>query len=303
MKFELKPNNRGASKAQVIEDIQGVTNALGMTTLTQKQYKQHGRFSPSLARYRFGSWSAAIQAAGLNKSRNLNIPADECIADLKRVAQELGKNSITTDEYKDHGRYSPAPFVRHFGSWLKALRKAGLKETRTLHVTNEDYFHNLEKIWVTIGRQPYYREIQKPFSRYCAGAYERRFGSWRKALEAFVAFVNQEYSEQDMYETELAHDVREDGKDGRKGDPQVSQTPLSRHISWRIRFLVMRRDDFKCQFCGNSPALTTGLVLHVDHIHPWSKGGPTKIDNLQTLCEQCNIGKSDLLMTEEESKG
>lgn len=33
--------------------------------------------------------------------------------------------------------------------------------------------------------------------------------------------------------------------------------------------------------------------LHVDHIKPWSKGGTTEYGNLQTLCEKCNLGKSN----------
>jgi len=36
-----------------------------------------------------------------------------------------------------------------------------------------------------------------------------------------------------------------------------------------------------------------GLELHVDHIQPWSRGGPTVFENLQTLCNSCNLGKSD----------
>jgi 5-methylcytosine-specific restriction endonuclease McrA len=38
-----------------------------------------------------------------------------------------------------------------------------------------------------------------------------------------------------------------------------------------------------------------GVVLHVDHIIPWSKGGQTVDENLQTLCDRCNLGKSDFL--------
>ena len=69
-----------------------------------------------------------------------------------------------------------------------------------------------------------------------------------------------------------------------------------RDINLRLRFLVMKRDDFKCCMCGRSPATTPGLELHIDHIVPWSKGGETVIGNLQTLCSDCNLGKSDLNM-------
>jgi len=55
----------------------------------------------------------------------------------------------------------------------------------------------------------------------------------------------------------------------------------------------MRRDGFKCVQCGRSPATETGVALHVDHITPWTDGGTTSMDNLQTQCERCNFGKSD----------
>ena len=42
------------------------------------------------------------------------------------------------------------------------------------------------------------------------------------------------------------------------------------------------------------PQLGLGVKLHVDHIIPWSKGGETSIDNLQTLCGDCNIGKGNM---------
>ncbi len=33
---------------------------------------------------------------------------------------------------------------------------------------------------------------------------------------------------------------------------------------------------------------------HIDHIKPWSKGGETVLENLQTLCATCNLGKSNI---------
>ena len=47
--------------------------------------------------------------------------------------------------------------------------------------------------------------------------------------------------------------------------------------------------------CGRSPAKDMNIELHVDHIMPYSKGGETVIENLQTLCSDCNLGKSNLI--------
>lgn len=58
-----------------------------------------------------------------------------------------------------------------------------------------------------------------------------------------------------------------------------------------IRYNVLKRDNYTCQICGIKAK--DGAKLHVDHIIPVSKGGKTVMSNLQTLCDRCNIGKSD----------
>ncbi|QUR69975.1 HNH endonuclease [Mycobacterium spongiae] len=59
-----------------------------------------------------------------------------------------------------------------------------------------------------------------------------------------------------------------------------------------LRYQVLSRDGSRCQQCGANPQ-TRGVTLHVDHIVPVSKGGKTEMGNLQTLCEFCNLGKSN----------
>lgn len=56
-----------------------------------------------------------------------------------------------------------------------------------------------------------------------------------------------------------------------------------------LRYKILCKDNFKCQICGKSAK--DGVILHVDHIVPVSKGGRTEIDNLRTLCSKCNLGK------------
>jgi hypothetical protein len=295
MRFELEPYNRNASPAEIRDDIRRVADALHKRAITAAEYRQHGRFSPTTARRRFGSWFNALAVAGLEETRVMAVSQVDCINDLKAVARRIGKRAVTQSEYVEHGTYSVAPFLRHFGTWFVALETAGLERTRTLGVSNEEYFRNLEEMWIALGRQPHHAEIQKPFSRYCAGAYEQRFGSWRKALEAFVDYVDNGPEEAAV---NLTIPLPPNDAPPSTRARFTARHKTSRAISWRLRFVVMRRDDFKCRACGRTPALQPGLVLHVDHIHPWSKGGETRMDNLQTLCEQCNIGKNDLEMCE-----
>jgi 5-methylcytosine-specific restriction endonuclease McrA len=48
----------------------------------------------------------------------------------------------------------------------------------------------------------------------------------------------------------------------------------------------------ECAKCGRRPPI---VVLHVDHIVPASRGGSSNFENLQFLCSECNLRKSDRL--------
>lgn len=63
-------------------------------------------------------------------------------------------------------------------------------------------------------------------------------------------------------------------------------------ISQRTRAQVLARDHHKCRMCGRN---SQEIPLEVDHIFPYDKGGTDDIDNLASLCRDCNRGKSDLL--------
>jgi hypothetical protein len=62
-------------------------------------------------------------------------------------------------------------------------------------------------------------------------------------------------------------------------------------ISAKKRFEIFKRDGYCCQLCGAKAS--DGAVLHVDHRIAVVKGGPSDDANLWTLCDRCNLGKSD----------
>lgn len=63
----------------------------------------------------------------------------------------------------------------------------------------------------------------------------------------------------------------------------------------KLRFEVLKRDNFTCQYCGRNPK-EDNCKLHVDHIVAKNAGGKDTISNLTTSCLECNLGKVDVLL-------
>jgi 5-methylcytosine-specific restriction endonuclease McrA len=71
--------------------------------------------------------------------------------------------------------------------------------------------------------------------------------------------------------------------------------PKSYSAWYRLRFSIMVRDGFRCQYCGRT-AQDAGVKLEVDHILAKNNGGSNNPSNLITCCSDCNIGKSGLFL-------
>ena len=212
------------------------------------------------------------------KKVNRNIPNEELLADVKNIASTYGLTTMSQDIYVQYGKFHPTTLIRRFGSWFKVLELCDLKPSRSrINIPNEELFANIEQIWLTLGRQPKYSDIQKPLSLFSVGTYEQRFGSWYNALDAFVIYMSEE-------ESVIKPNVRIN-KDGIKHTTK-------REPSARLKVQVLMRDGNRCRLCGVE--CNDGLHnIHFDHIIPWSKGGETTLENLQVLCSDCNLAKGN----------
>lgn len=311
MKFQLKPNPRGMSNNDLIREINRVDGLVNKNTLTREDFHKIAKIHPTTLRGRFGSWRNALIAAGLEhkfaglpdniKIRRSTemISNEKIISEVKRIAKILGKESVTMEEFRKYNEIiiHPETVRRRFGSWVGLTQKAGLKLSSKYRrrYSNEEYFENLLNVWTYHGRQPFYREIEEYPSKISAGAYEGRFGSWRKALEAFVNRMNG--GEPEIVQNSI---LEETSKTAEKIIPQEKRISNSlvrsedrRGITLSLRYKVLVRDNFRCVRCGRNPATNPGVELHVDHVVPFSIGGKTTLDNLETKCKECNLGKGN----------
>ena len=144
---------------------------------------------------------------------------------------------------------------------MRTPEVAERQRQRMRKYTDEELLQALVEQAQALGRTPTKREAQ-----HNGGTYANRWGSYNAAVLAAGLTPNvvlpDRYFENDR-----------------------EKVPLS------LRFAILHRDRFTCQYCGGTPQ--QGYVLHVDHKVPRSKGGKAEPDNLVTACLLCNNGKSD----------
>ncbi|MGE5478307.1 MAG: homing endonuclease associated repeat-containing protein [Bacteroidales bacterium] len=280
---------------RVAELIEGPITAIG--------FEQLARVGRNTVTRRFGSWLKALEAAGLGHRSAVALGApggvqtmisrmtnEEILSAMADLAKRLGTPQLTVSDVEAHLPFGRDTLKKRWGSSRQAFRAAGVGVSHLgRRYTDEECFDNLLSVWSHYGRPPQYLEMGKPPSEVGGKAYIKRFGTWNKALAAFVERVNGDETPPSTDPTQAPPPT---------ASPSPSPTsPRNdgdrRDIPLGLRFKVFHRDRFKCVLCGDSPSANPACVLHVDHILPWSRGGKTVIDNLRALCGACNIGRGN----------
>jgi hypothetical protein len=268
-------------------------------SLTTTAYERHSpKVAQTTMRRRFGGWKEALERAGLahlysGKSvsqKMMSQPAKgvqntDLLAELKRVHAVVGKEWLTRDDVNAHSITSDETIRRRFGTFRKGLDAAGIPHApfRVRQFTDRQYFENIAEVWTHHGRPPGYREMFQPPSEIQGKTYVTRWGTWRKTLKAFVDWAN---SDDQPNEPEAgAVTVPEPTK---RADLIEADC---REVRPGLRFKVFMRDRFRCIACGRSPATHLNIELHADHVVAVANGGKTTLENLQSLCQDCNLGK------------
>jgi len=236
------------------------------------------------------------------RTRADKIPRAKIIEELEKVAQQHNYLEFSSDDFSKNSSISVGTVKNEFGSWHKALSilKERLKEkgldliprqsrSHLIPLTDKDLFEEMERIWNQLGHRPSCVEWKNSKPKITLGTYRYRFNGWANACLKFIEYkmgTNIVVTDENVVKQAvvLREDVRE------QIEYRVSKT---RVVPASVRVRILDRDNFRCVFYGRSPATDPGIKLHIDHKIPFSKGGRTTIDNLQTLCQDCNLGKSD----------
>lgn len=288
MKFELQTLDEYSDEA-LLSELRRVAEALNGERLTIERFNSLARVHYTTLRYRFGSWQAALDKAGISESvapRFLVLDRETVLETLRQFISENPGESVTEKVIAERLGMHRGAITRRFGKWEDILAEVGLDPVPLgRRYSDEECFENILALWMHYGRQPSFGELKQRPSFVGPKAYIRRWGGWRAALSAFVKRVNA------SPELQTQSTEGEQVPPTKESDPTADAEPVSRSINLALRYRILVRDKFRCVLCGASPAKDLGVELHIDHIHPWSRGGKNIEGNLRTLCSKCNLGK------------
>lgn len=209
-------------------------------------------------------------------AKRIRITNDQMLSSVKEYAKNVNFRYFSTKEYnKWKGRTACSDtIIERFGSWKKVLTLLGIEGGREKKYTAEHLVDNLENIWKRLGYPPGKRQIGKLGLKISEHPYKIIWGSVRQACECLADFHEGRLSREKLLKGTILACAR-------------------RTIPLNIRWAVLKRDKYKCIKCGRSPSLDHKVEIEIDHIKPVARGGTNDIENLQTLCKDCNQGKKD----------
>jgi len=325
LKFEFeRPPIKNISEDLILDELEKVAKHFNYEYFSRKNFDELANIhSATVERHYGGSWSAAIKALeerlkcknityALNKRSPRNVSEEQILDELEKVAKHFNYECFSRKNYDELACIHSATVERHYdGSWSAAIKalEERLKHKNIILISSRRsgrntsekvMFDEMERIWVYLGHRPSKSEWLGADPKVSYDTIYRNFGGWTNACLKFIEYKSggSVTIDNDIVEkTEKVIDVIKTDNPKKKEECNPKKLlKKTRTISLNIRIKVLSRDNFRCVFCGKSPATDIGTKLHVDHIIPFSKGGTNSIDNLQTLCEQCNLGKSDSVM-------
>ena len=203
------------------------------------------------------------------------VPDQQILETLRRFAKSRKGKRMRRRDFKawKQRTFSAETTTKRFGSWHKALIAAGLPGAHNRRHTPEDLINILERVWLKLGYAPSVTQMAR-LERICDSPFRRIWGSFSNARRQLAAWKEGRISREDLLTPTTQPKERR-------------RAPLS--ASKRLR--VLMRDGQRCVICGQGAK--DGAVLEVDHIVPVCRGGGDGMENLRTLCRDCNRGRRD----------
>jgi len=193
---------------ELLIDLQRVGDTIEGTPKIS-DYRKEGEYSPKTLRNRFGSWNDALKKAGYQPNVRWKVNKQDLLANLKEIAEELGKPPTTT-EYNSRGNFNTQTFKNKFGSWNEALREAGYDPNLRKDITRKELIDDLQRVGNSVGDTPTISDYSET-GKYSPKTLRNRFGSWNEALQEAGYQLNKFVPQEDLLtDLERVHNLLEE---------------------------------------------------------------------------------------------
>ena len=154
----------------------------------------------------FGSYAEALEIIGLEPNYQ-RYSKEMLIRQLKRKFQELGRSPTAKEIEESPEMASMQTFRRIFKSYEKALKAAKLPPAPDCGYNEEEMIAQLWALYKKLGRVPMVRDLRAEPGMAKLGAFERAFGSFKRAL--MVAGIPTRRARAKYRRSELIHQLQE----------------------------------------------------------------------------------------------
>jgi hypothetical protein len=193
-----------------------------------------GQFSARTCMERFGSWTAAVRAAGYEPlAESAEVSQEELLDEIKRLQNEFGRPPSTNEMVED-GKYTASIYFQRFESWNAAVREAGFSPNEQImdpedqQIPASELLEELGRVADIVGEQPTIEDMLE-HGKYSAKPYTNRFGSWNKAIElaGFTPFTG---TTEDLFSREELIDELQ------RLSRELDRPPTTQHMYEQGRF-------------------------------------------------------------------
>lgn len=167
------------STESLIKEIKRLNRKLGRVP-GQKDMDEHGLFSQGPYYARFGGWNKALNLAGFNPPKSMNISKEELLSEIRKTV-DMGYKP-TRENVVECGEYSKEPYYREFGSWNNAVECAGIEPPRQTNISEEDLLNEICRLNNKLGQRPKLINMRMD-GKYSGRPYRDRWGTWTNAVD------------------------------------------------------------------------------------------------------------------------
>ncbi len=173
--------------AELLEEVRRVAQLVDKSVLTQAVFKQYSKIDPSNINRRLGSWSVALQRAGLYHMFSKisdGYSEAELLEEVCRVAGLVEKPVLTRADFIIHSGITTTVIAR-FGGWRAVLERAGMgyMYSGVVRYTDEELLTEIRRVAQLVGKPVLTQVDFRRHAKVDTSNISARFGNWGAALE------------------------------------------------------------------------------------------------------------------------